>query len=675
MKMNSKGMKASMAKPLRNDGQLPLFMPDTNWAAPSALPELTNVSEIALDTENKDDGLATGKGPGWATHAGHICGIGVAWKTEDYHSAYIPITHPDSQNFDKLLVRQWLRDLSRRGTRFIYHNAPYDIGWTSADLGMPVPQKIDDTACMAYMVDETRLNYQLNTLCKWRGLPQKEERVLKEAAAAMQLDPKQELWQLPARYVGDYGQGDALSTLMLAHSLRPQLEEENVLDAYQLEMDIVPMVHAMRQRGICIDYDRCEQLYYQFKADSKNALDDLSDKLSMQVGIDEIRSTAWLEKIFDYHKIDYPRTAKTGKGSFEAKWMKKYDHWLPRLITLAKSREEAAEKFVKGYLMDFCTQDARIHPTINQYRGENLSDDEGGSGGGTRTYRFSYADPPLQQMPHRDPVLVAIRDCFIGEEGEKWLSVDYSQQEYRLMVHYALLRNLRGAQAAAQQYWDNPDTDFHSMVAAMTGLERKPAKDCNFAKAYGAGVIKFASMIGKSQDEAQRIMQQYDQRMPFVKLLYDDCQNTARDRGYIKLIDGARIRFNFWVGSWRPNDGQPYTKADGSADCLYDEAVRRQQDRNHPWFGRQLRRSRCNKAMNALIQGGAARQTKAAMRAVYQAGHTPVLQIHDELCFSVPDDPKVVEEICTLMRDVIPLKVPMKVDAELSESWQEKKED
>jgi len=650
-------------------------LPNSTWIAPKELPALTSVAEIALDCETQDIGLKENKGPGWATKAGHICGIAIAWKEEDYRSIYIPITHPESSNFDRGQVRRWLRHLLQKKVRFIYHNAAYDIGWISSDLGLPPPQQIDDSSCMAYMIDEGGLNYRLDTLCKTYDVPGKQEEVLRDYAQAMGFDPKKDIYQMPARYVGTYGEADALGTLALAHALRPIIIKEELSAAYDLEMELVPMVHAMRQRGICIDYDKCEQLYYRFKEQSQVALVDLTDRIGKTTGIDDIRSVKWLERVFQAEQISYPYTNKPNRdgsprGSFEAKWMKKHPHWLPRLITRAKSREEAAEKFVKGYLMDFCTEDSRIHPTINQYRGESPGDDEDSSGG-TRTYRFSYADPPLQQIPHRDPEMAEIRSVFIGEDGERWLSVDYSQQEFRLMVHYAYLQKLSGAAAARQRYQEDPNTDFHAMVAEMTGLERKPAKDCNFAKAYGAGVDKFAMMIGQSKEAAARIMNQYDERLPFVKMLYTKCKERVEDRGYIVLLDGARIRFDWWnvLRAKYEKDNNP----DYQADCRWNEAQRRVHDPENKWYQQKLHRSRTNKAMNALIQGGAARQTKIAMRDVWRAGYCPVLQIHDELCFSIANE-KQAQEIAEIMRIAVPLALPMKVDAEIGDSWMEKKE-
>jgi len=646
--------------------QLPLLLPTSTWIPPDSIPDLRGLSQISLDTENHDAGLSKGKGPGWATGDGFVCGISIAWRAEEIHSIYLPIKHPETECFDPKQVGQWIKDHAKAGVKFIFHNATYDVGWINEQWKIPPTYKVGDTGCMAYICDENRLSYSLNSLCKWRGLPGKDETVLREAAVAYGIDPKSDLWRLPARFVGSYAEQDAASTLMLAENLDKEIDLQGVRAAYNLEMDLLPMVHEMRRRGVRIDMNAAERSFYKFKAQSADALQELTDKLDHQVGIDEIRSNKWLTNAFDKLNLSYPLTRKTGAPSFESKWMKDHDHWLPRLISRAKQREEAAEKFIKGYIMDFSTN-GRLHATIHQFKSENLTDDEG-FGGGTRTYRFSYSDPPLQQIPHRDEELMQeIRGVFMPEQGEDWCSADYSQQEYRLIVHYAETMKFAKANEAADRYRTDPDTDFHSMVAEMTGLERKPAKDCNFAKAYGAGVRKFAFMIKKSEEEAKQIMERYDEKMPFVKQLYDRCQQEAGRRGYIRLLDGAKIRFDWWVAKWRDHNTDWNVK-NGMADCQYDEAIRRINDKTHPWYGQTMRRSRCNKGMNSLIQGGAARQTKLAMRDCWRAGHVPLLQVHDELCFSISDK-KIGLEIADIMKNTIQLRVPMKVDIDIGSSW------
>lgn len=644
--------------------QDPLFAPSSDWKPPTELPDLRGLEHVALDRETKDDGLSGKRGPGWAFGAGKVIGVSAAWREgEAVRSFYAPVAHPESACFDKEQVAQWERDHAKAGVRFVMQNAPYDVGWGDADMGVPPPPLIDDTTCMAYMVDENRYEFGLDALCAWRGIPGKSFRTLHEAAAIYGLDSGKDLWRMPARYVGEYAEQDAVSTLLLAESLRPEMVKQEVLEAYDLEMDLLPMVHAMRKRGIRVDLERAEQAKAHCLKVSADTFAEMSDKLGQTVGMDDVRRNEWMERTFDALKITYPRAKKSDQGSFEAKWMKNAEHWLPRTIVKAKAYREAADKFIQNYIMDFA-HNGRLHASVNQFKSED---------GGTRTYRFSYADPPLQQMPHRDELLATlIRGLFLPEEGEVWESCDYSQQEYRLIVHFAEKNKLRKAQDAANRYRGDPHTDFHSMVADMTGLARKPAKDTNFAKAYGAGVKKFAAMINKSEEEASAIMTQYDREMPFVKELYDLCQKKAERTGFIRLLDGARIHFDMWEPAWLSSEDKSRGWSSGGkikmGFCRLEEAKLRQEEETHPWHGKRLRRAECRKAMNGLIQGSAARQTKMAMRACWREGYLPLIQMHDELGFS-QSSAKEGERIAEIMRDVVKLSVPMAVDAEYGPTW------
>src|SRR5262245_12697707 len=240
--------------------QDPLFTPDTDWEPPKQLPDLRRVKHVALDRETKDEGLAGNRGPGWAYKAGYVIGVSAAWREGDKVRAfYAPTAHPDSQCFDPAKVAEWERDHAKAGVRFVMQNAPYDVGWGDVDMNVPPPPLVDDTTCMAVMIDENRLSYDLDSLCKWRGVQGKNTKTRDEAAAVIGVDPEKDMWRLPARYVGEYAEGDAISTLLLAESLRPQLIKDDVEAAYQLEMDLLPMVHAMRKRGIRIDLEAAEQ--------------------------------------------------------------------------------------------------------------------------------------------------------------------------------------------------------------------------------------------------------------------------------------------------------------------------------------------------------------------------------------------------------------------------------
>lgn len=643
---------AGARKQKLNPDQLPLITPDSDWIPPTELPDLRGRGRtIAIDAETKDDGIAAGIGAGWAYKQGHICGVAAAWGGEGgeaMQSLYASIRHPETQNFDRDQVARWLDDHFRDpDTRIVCQNGGYDFGWFQNDLGVAPPpgERIDDTQAAAVMVDENRLSYKLDDLCKWRGVPGKDENLLREAASAYGTDAKGGMWRMPARYVGPYAAQDGVSTLMLFRSLRRVMEEEQTLGAYGIECALIPMIMEMRRRGVRLDISAAHRTAKELEARRDEVLANLSYRVGRRVEMGTIDSPRHMEAMFSDQGIEFPRTEKTNQGSFQNDWMKKHNHWLPQMCAQASRLHMAADKFVRGFLINFAHR-GRLHAEIHQFR----SDD-----GGTRSHRFSYANPPLQQMPSRDAEMLAlIRGLFLPEEGELWGAHDYSQQEYRLIVHYASLAKCDKADDAVQKYIDDPKTDFHSLVAELTGLDRKPAKDTNFAKAFGAGVAKFALMTGKTLAEAKAIMEQYDREMPFVAQLGRLCQSKAEQRGYIRLIDGALSHFDQW---------EPARRGDGPYEAPRSLAAAREK-----WEHQRLRRAYVHKAMNRLIQGSAARQTKMAMLEMWRQGIVPLIQMHDEVSCSQSNEAQG-RIIAGIMRDIIKLRLPVAVDSEYGISW------
>lgn len=629
--------------------QLPLFLPESDWARPRELPDLRRMPLVALDRETRDDGLARGRGPGWVYKAGYTAGMSVAWREgAALRRAYFPMRHPDSECFDPVRVQEWENDHYRAGVPFVFHNAPYDLGWARAEAGTLPPEQLHDTTAMAVLVDENRLSYKLDALCRIYGLEGKDETLLKEAAAAHGFhgnDVKANLWRLPARYVGPYAEEDAAQTLLLYEKLLPFIQEQELEDAYQTEMDLIPLIQEMKLRGIRVDLEAAERAARDLRMERDKVLVEVSDIVGRKLSLDDVRRNKNLMAWHDAVNISYPRTPKTGVGSFSADWMRNHTHPLPRLISRATQLEEAASKFVEGFIIDYAHR-GRLHADINQFKSDE---------GGTRTHRFSYANPALQQMPgDKQPELKKlIRGLFLPEPGEVWGALDYSQQEYRLIVHFAARLKLRGAEEAAQRYADDAATDFHQLVADMTGLPRKRAKDVNFAKVYGAGIGQFCVMTGLEEDGGKQIMAQYDELLPFPKLLSEKCTSLAASRGYIRMIDGARMHWDRWEPAWRGG-------AHGTARSREEAAA--------AWPGKRLKRAFAHKAMNGLIQGSAARQTKKAMVAAWREGIVPKIQMHDELSGSFGDE-RTAQRLAEIMRDVIKLEVPMAVDAEFGVNW------
>jgi DNA polymerase I-like protein with 3'-5' exonuclease and polymerase domains len=535
------------------------------------------------------------------------------------------------------------------------------LGWLRADLGvlMPLSDQLEEIGALATLIDENRFNYGLDALCAWRGLPGKDTTLLREAIKTAGWAPRkrtihvaEHIYKLPAQLVGPYAEADAIATLTLFENLNPILDREGTRDAYRLDVDLLPMVHEMRRRGIRIDQSAAEQARDYCLQKRDRAFAELSGKLAAPTGMDEIGSPKWKAHTFDAHGIGYPRTPK-GNPSFKAGklgWMATHQHWLPQLIATANKYEAAGAKFLEAHILAHLVGD-RVYAEINPHRSDN---------GGTRSFRFSYSNPPLQQMPSRDEELAPlIRRVFLPEESETWCTVDCSQQEFRFVVHHAFIRKLPGAKEAVERYRNDPDTDFHILASELTSLPRKDAKNANFAKIYGAGTKKFAEMIGKPLGEAQQIYAQYDRQLPFVSRLAIVCQREANQLGYTLLYDGARRHWDRWA---------PRIYSKGAGPCSLKEARQRIRDPGHPWFGGWLHRANIHTALNALIQGSAARHTKLWMRACWRESIVPLLQMHDGLECSVTT-PEQGELVAQLACDAVKLEVPMRADLKFGRSW------
>ena len=286
----------------------------------------------------------------------------------------------------------------------------------------------------------------------------------------------------------------------------------------------------------------------------------------------------------------------------------------------------------------------RIHGEINQLRSDS---------GGTVSGRLSMSNPNLQQLPARNKEFgPMIRGLFLPEEGSLWGSFDYSQQEPRLVVHYAasIGEGYEGSHELVDAY-SNASADFHQTVADLVGIERKQAKTIGLGLMYGMGKHKLSNMLGVSFEEAQNLINKYNTKAPFVKLLSDRCMQKANSEGVIRTKLGRKCRFDMW----EPKDFGVHTPE------KFENASAKYGSSN-------IKRAFTYKALNRLIQGSAADQTKAAIVACYENGFTPLLQIHDELCFNLRDKSQI-EKIKTVLEGCMKLKVPSVVDVAVGDDF------
>ena len=270
--------------------------------------------------------------------------------------------------------------------------------------------------------------------------------------------------------------------------------------------------------------------------------------------------------------------------------------------------------------------------------------------GGTVTGRFSYSNPNLQQIPARNKELgPAIRSLFIPEEGHTWGCFDYSQQEPRLVVHYAALQNLYGVGDVLDAY-NEGDADFHTIVADMAEIPRSQAKTINLGLFYGMGKNKLQAELGVSKDKADKLFRQYHNKVPFVKQLMDNVMQRAQERGQVRTLLGRLCRFHLW----EPNQFGVHKALTHDAALLE--------------HGPGIKRAYTYKALNRLIQGSAADMTKKAMIDLHRQGIIPHIQVHDELDISVKGN-EDVKDIIEIMENAVSLEVPNKVDYESGLNW------
>jgi len=612
--------------------RIPKFEAQTEWNIPTEFPDLRQVDEIAIDLETKDPDLKE-KGSGSVIGNGNVIGIAVATQ---HYKGYFPIAHEGGGNMDRKAVLSWFKDILESPSTKIFHNAMYDVCWIKS-LGFKINGDIVCTMIASAITDENRFRYDLNSL-SWHYLGYgKNEAALAEAASEWGIDPKSEMYKLPSMHVGSYAERDAEVTFGLWQEMKKEIIHQDLEDIFDLETELFPCLVDMKFKGVRVDVDRAQQMKKQLVGEERDLLTAIERETNVRPQIWAARSIA---EVFDNLKIPYERTQKTSAPSFTKNFLQEHKHPVVKLIAKAREINKAHTTFIDSILK--YQHKGRIHADINQLRSQF---------GGTVTGRFSYSNPNLQQIPARNKDLgPKIRSLFIPEEGCKWGCFDYSQQEPRLVVHYAALYKLPSVYNVVDAYNENVDSDFHQTVADMAKIPRTQAKTINLGLFYGMGKNKLQAELGVTKEKAEELFAQYHNQVPFVKQLMSKASNRAQDRGQIRTLLGRLCRFHLW----EPNQFGMH-KALPHEDAL----------REH---GPGIRRAYTYKALNKLIQGSAADMTKKAMLDLYKEGIIPHIQIHDELDISIKDDSET-KKIIDIMENAVNLEVPNKVDFECGKTW------
>ena len=374
----------------------------TEWVKPTEFPDLRQADTIAIDLETHDPDLKS-MGSGSVTGQGKVVGIAVA---VDGYSGYFPFDHEGGGNLEKSKVIQWFKDVCESTADKVFHNAMYDVCWIRT-MGIKINGNIYDTMIAASLVNENRFRYDLGSL-GWDYCGRvKNETELVAAAKEWGLDPKADMWKMPAMYVGNYAERDAELTLALWRVMQKEISDQDLGSIFELETELFPCLVDMRFLGVRVDVEGAHKLKQQLAGEEKELLHKIKKETQEDVQIWAARS---IEKVFQKLNLPYERTTKTNSPSFTKNFLSSHEHPLVQCIAKAREINKAHTTFIDTIIK--YEHKGRIHADINQIRSDS---------GGTVTGRFSYSNPNLQQIPARNKDLgPLIRSLFVPESGCEW---------------------------------------------------------------------------------------------------------------------------------------------------------------------------------------------------------------------------------------------------------------
>jgi DNA polymerase I-like protein with 3'-5' exonuclease and polymerase domains len=640
--------------------------------------DLTDIDIVAIDLETSDPNLKT-KGIGAVRNDGFVTGIAIATKKQTF---YFPIQHAHTDNLPIKKTWDYLNEklFKNKDIRKVFHNAIYDVCWIRASTGEMVQGELLDTMIAASVIDETRMRYSLDAISKVYLNETKYKYDLtdkvKEWSKGVIQDPMSNMEKLPYSLVKDYAEQDVNLTLKLWNIFEKKLdevlytktyedgrvEEKTCRKIFELETKLFPCLVDMKFKGVKIDVEKARAFGKRLEKTKNSIINYIARKTNIRI---EMWAASSIKALLDHQNIDDYKKTKGGLPQLPKDYLSTHKNKYLRLIAKARNFDKTQNTFIEG-LLGFVHK-GRIHADINQIRSDQ---------GGTVTGRFSMSNPNLQQIPSRGFIGKKMRELFIPDEGCTWGSFDYSQQEPRIVVHYALKLGMPGTDTLQKEF-NKEDADFHQIVADMANISRTMAKTINLGLFYGMGKIKLASELGLDRPKANALFAEYHAQVPFVKQLSLDLIEFAEQHKLLFTLEDRFCRFNKWETRDRKwnNKINRYDPVD-----ILDEAVAKKYytddrlnkgyvaDPTYKYFTDFYKPAFTYKALNRLIQGSAADMTKKAMVDLYKQGILPQIQIHDELCLSIEND-KQAKIVKDTMESAIVLEIDNKVNYKKGSNW------
>jgi len=604
-----------------------------------------NAELLSLDIETKDP-LLVDQGPGTHRGDGHICGVSMAaLNGPDIVKHYFSFSHYDTPQEQTQRNKKIVKDICAKNNAKIGANISYDIEWLE-HTGTPVNGPKNDVQYAEPLLDEYKRSYSLSSLAKTYRLKDKQTNILEDYANVMGWKGKaiKHIWRMPEKVARAYALVDAELPLQIFAKQKIALEQQGLFDLYRLECDLIPVLQLMRKNGVRIDVPYLKKV----SMEAAQVQFDLKEKLYKWAGRSlNPNSSTQLAEVFDHYGIPYPRHPltskmrdrgiKQGNPKIDKMTLTRLSSKYPECKTILdyKHYTTLINLFLSKYANFICND--RLYCSFHPLRTDDY---------GTVSGRFSSSKPNLQQVSAKeedqdDAQLGSlqgkiVRRLFIPEDGHKWAKNDYSQIEYRVLMHYATgtgsVKQVIDKVKAA--YNKDPKTDFHQIIVDMTGFSRRDAKRVNFGGLYGIGVATASKLFGWSIDDAETFLAAYHKAAPYIRTTRRRVLDVAAQRGYIMTLLKRRARVH---------------------------------------ISRKL-----HSLFNRLIQGSAADIMKKGMLDAYNKGLFEELvlhlTVHDELDTSFRDNKagnEALRELTHTLENTVKLDVPILVDCHTGDNWAE----
>ena len=563
--------------------------------------------ELFLDFETSSgDPKQSSVNPWWHCHP-----LGICIAVDDSLPYYVPVNHYDERsNLPLDDVADWLQATMNRTNRWVNHNIKYDVHVARLQYGATYNGELFDTLTHAKLVHSDRFNYSLDVLSRdWCQY----DITHHESKMAPYLNGNKDYGAVPTDILGEYGCDDINAVRRLYHVIRERLPEDCQQIA-DIETAVTPVLTDIEINGLLTDPLMLK--IEQFKA--LNRMVQLEETLHKQVGYAfrphmnpdcfEVLCGTYGLPVLSYTDAKKPSFDKHTLAIYAG--MRDAPHEVIANIREFRHLNTLNNFFLKPYQQ--LNVDGVLHSTYTQL---------------IRTGRMACKRPNSQQLSKDAKKLILCPD------GYTLVSIDYSQIEFRFIVHYC--QN----ETAIAAYNTDAKTDFHQWVADMCGIPRKPAKNINFCIGYGGGKAKVIAMLSAddslcsdpllAERTAISVYEEYHRTLPSLRRASDQARNACMARGYVKNIYGRR---------------------------------------------RHLPMKAAHRAFNTVMQSGAADVMKDSLprvKAVCDRYGTKIQAVvHDDILFAVPTvelNGTVVDEIVKeMINPSIELRVPLSVSVKKS---------